>query len=223
MDSGEGPQPERDDESGAPRADLLDRNESAMRTRILDTAEALLRRHGFSKLNVVDVARAMSMSHGNVYRHVSSKAGLRAAVIQRWLDRVSEQTAIIARGQGPADQRLVEWLRMLASIKQRKVSEDAELLQAAVQVVRDVPEVQDRHAALLNRQLTSILKAGQHDGTLPSAGDPSLTATAILDATMRFHHPDMVAKGGSPADQMRALDGVISLILAGIGTSTVST
>jgi AcrR family transcriptional regulator len=93
----------------------------AMRARILDTAETLLRRHGLDKLNVVDVARSMNMSHGNVYRHLPSKAALRAAVIHRWLDRVSDQTAAIACKDIPADQRLVEWLKALAVIKQRKV------------------------------------------------------------------------------------------------------
>jgi AcrR family transcriptional regulator len=188
-----------------------------MHTRILDAAEMLLRRHGLSKLNVVDVARYLNMSHGNVYRHFASKTALRSAVIDRWLNRVSEQTRIIEHMQGPADERLVEWLRTLASIKQRKVSEDAELLQAAVQVVRDVPSVQDHHAELLTKQVANILADGKSDGTLPRVGDPHLTAVAILNATTRFHHPDMVANGGSSEVQMRGLNGVISLVLSAIG------
>lgn len=187
-----------------------------MRARILDTAETLLRRHGLDKLNVVDVARVMGMSHGNVYRHVPSKAALRAAVIHRWLDRVSDQTRAVADKDAPADQLLVEWLRTLAVIKQRKVTEDAELLAAAVKVVRDAPEVQSQHAALLSGQLVGILEAGLADDTLPGSGDPRATATAILDATTCFHHPDMVANGGAFADQMRRLDGVVSLLVAGL-------
>jgi AcrR family transcriptional regulator len=187
-----------------------------MRARILDTAETLLRRHGLDKLNVIDVARAMSMSHGNVYRHVPSKAALRAAVIHRWLERVSDQTKAIADQDAPSNQRLMEWLRTLAVIKQRKVVEDAELLEAAVKVVRDMPEVQEHHAALLTNQLVGILEAGLADGTLPGVGDPRSTATAILDATTRFHHPDMVANGGAPTKQMHGLNGVIALIMIGL-------
>lgn len=187
-----------------------------MTARILDTAEALLRRHGLDKLNVVDVARTMRMSHGNVYRHFPSKAALRAAVIHRWLGRVSDQMDAVARKQTPADRRLVEWLRTLAVIKQRKVCEDAELLAAAVKVVGDMPEVQDHHAALLTGQLVDILQSGVADGTLPRVDDAHSTSTAILNATTRFHHPLMVAVGGEGADQMRSLDGVISLIMAGL-------
>ena len=187
-----------------------------MRARILDTAETLLRRHGVGKLNVVDVARALNMSHGNVYRHVPSKAALRAAVVHRWLERVSDQTGAIARKEAPADQRLVEWLRTLAAIKRRKVTEDAELLEAAASVVRDMPEILDEHAALLTGQVIRILEAGMADGSLTRIADPSMTAVAILNATTRFHHPAMVANAGPPSEQMRALDGVISLVMAGI-------
>ena len=192
----------------------------AMRARILDTAETLLRRHGLDKLNVVDVARSMNMSHGNVYRHFPSKAALRGAVIHRWLERVSDQTATIACKDTPADQRLVDWLTALAVIKQRKVTDDAELLAAAVKVVRDAPEVLDEHAALLSAQLAGILEAGLADGTLPGVKEPASTATAILNATPRYHHPDMVVNGGPPAIQMKGLEGVLSLIMAGLKGTT---
>ncbi len=208
-----------DDGTGEPRMARPDPRDDGMYTRILDAAEMLLRRHGLSKLNVVDVARNLGMSHGNVYRHFASKTALRSAVIDRWLNRVSEQTRLIEQKDGPADQRLTEWLRTLASIKQRKVSEDAELLQAAVQVVRDVPSVQSHHTDLLTKQVARILADGKCDGTLPRVGDPHQTAVAILDATTRFHHPDMVASGGLPDIQMAGLDGVISLVLAAIGPS----
>lgn len=187
-----------------------------MRARILDTAETLLRRHGLEKLNVVDVARALNMSHGNVYRHVPSKAALRVAVIHRWLDRVSEQTEAIVRSNEPADVRLVRWLTELAAIKRRKVTDDAEMLAAAVKVVRDAPQVQDEHAALLTAQVVRILEDGLVDRTLPGVQDPQSTATAILNATTRYHHPDMVAVGGPHGVQSRGLDDVVSLIMGGL-------
>lgn len=191
-----------------------------MRTRILDTAELLLRRHGPDKLTVIDVARVMEMSHGNVYRHISSKAALRAAVIERWLDRVAEQTDAIARGEAPADIRLGEWLTGLARIKQHKVIEDAELLLASAQVVRENAAVEHDHSARLTAQVVKILQDGLKDGTLPGVGDPLSTATAVLNATFRFHHPDLVITGGAPDQQMAALNGVVSLIIGGLKRTT---
>ena len=57
--------------------------------RILEVTEDVLRRYGLAKATVVDVARALDVSHGSVYRHFPSKASLREAVAKRWLDRLS--------------------------------------------------------------------------------------------------------------------------------------
>ena len=57
---------------------------------ILDTAEEVLRRYGPAKASVVDVARALGVSHGSVYRHFGSKAALRDAVTETiWFGRAS--------------------------------------------------------------------------------------------------------------------------------------
>lgn len=187
-----------------------------MYTRILNAAEILLRRHGVEKLTVIDVARALNMSHGNVYRHISSKAALRAAVIERWLEHVVEQTYAIAQKEAPADVRLGAWLKGLATIKQRKVTEDAEMLAAAVKIAKDSPQVEQEHSARLTAQVVQILRDGLEDGTLPGVRDPELTATAILNATFRFNHPDAVANGGPPDVQLAALEEVVALIMSGL-------
>jgi AcrR family transcriptional regulator len=161
------------------------------------------------------------MSHGNVYRHVPSKAALRAAVIERWLDRVAEQTDAIARKDGPADIRLGEWLKGLATIKQRKVTEDAEMLAAAAKVVREMPQIEQEHSARLTSQVAQILQDGLEDGTLPGVRDPQSTATAILNATFRFHHPNLVVNGGPPDTQSAALNEVVSLIMSGLKRSAL--
>ena len=64
--------------------------------RILETAEDVLRRFGPAKATVVDVARALDVSHGSVYRHFPSKAALRDAVAERWLARISEPLQAVA-------------------------------------------------------------------------------------------------------------------------------
>jgi len=66
---------------------------------IMDTAEQVLRRFGPDKTSVLDVARALQVSHGTLYRHFSSKAALREAVTERWLTRsIAAPLADIANG-----------------------------------------------------------------------------------------------------------------------------
>src|SRR6266545_8109742 len=88
--------------------------------RILEAAEEGLRRFGPAKANVVDVARALGVSHGSVYRHFESKAALRDAVTDRWLARVSAPLEKIVDQDGPATERLHRWLRTLSKTMRRK-------------------------------------------------------------------------------------------------------
>ena len=73
--------------------------------RILEVTEDVLRRYGLAKATVVDVARALDVSHGSVYRHFPSKASLREAVAKRWLDRASAPLLEITEATGPAPRR----------------------------------------------------------------------------------------------------------------------
>lgn len=91
------------------------------RDRILDTAEEVLRRYGPAKATVVDVARALGVSHGSVYRHFPSKQALRDAVTERRLVRVSEPLEVVASDEtGPAAERLRRWLELLIATKDHR-------------------------------------------------------------------------------------------------------
>src|ERR1700681_880508 len=94
--------------------------------RILEAAEEVLRRFGPAKATVVDVARALGVSHGSVYRHFPSKAALRDAVAERWLARVSTPLAAVAASDAPAPVRLKHWLDRLIAFKRRKALDDPE-------------------------------------------------------------------------------------------------
>ncbi|MGA8156278.1 MAG: TetR/AcrR family transcriptional regulator, partial [Rhodoplanes sp.] len=121
--------------------------------RILDTAEDVLRRYGPAKATVIDVARALGVSHGSVYRHFSSKAALRDAVLERWLGRVSAPLAAIAEEKGPAAPRLRRWLDALIAAKRQKVQGDPELFATYVALAAESRDVVAAHVDLLRRQV----------------------------------------------------------------------
>ena len=79
---------------------------AATRQLILDTAKALLRRHGEGNLTVVDIARATGMSHANVYRFFRTKAGILDAIIDEWLSKVEAFVEAIAQRPNTAAERL---------------------------------------------------------------------------------------------------------------------
>jgi AcrR family transcriptional regulator len=196
--------------------------ETLTRERILEAAEEVLRRYGPAKANVVDVARALGVSHGTVYRHFPSKAALRDAVTERWLESISEPLEAIAAGKGTAPQRLERWLDRLVQTKRRKALEDPELFATYIELAADAREVVRAHVERLIDQLDRIIADGAAHGALV-ADHPRAAARAVFDATSRFHNPAHAAEWSDPQLDA-AYEGVRALVLRGItqlpGTST---
>jgi AcrR family transcriptional regulator len=170
--------------------------------RILAAAEEVLRRHGPAKANVVDVARALGVSHGSVYRHFASKQALREAVTQRWLETFHDDLDPIVAEPGPAPERLRRWLHALFAAKRAKALEDPELFATYNALLEDASAVVDAHVEFLIGQIAAIV------------GDEELART-ILYATSRFHHPAHAAEWGGPRAEAD-LDRLVDLLIAGI-------
>jgi len=181
---------------------------------ILDTAEDVLRRFGPAKTTVVDVARALQVSHGSIYRHFPTKAALRDAVAERWLSRVSAPLAGIAAEPGPADDRLTRWLEALVAAKHRKVFDDPELFATYHALAEQARGVVDAHVRELCDQLARIIEDGRSQGRF-RVTDPERTARAVFDATLRYHHPAHSSEWRDPAieDAFRA---TLQLVLAAL-------
>jgi AcrR family transcriptional regulator len=182
--------------------------------RVLDAAEEVLRRYGPAKATVVDVARALGVSHGSVYRHFASKAELRDAVAERWLRRVSQPLTEVADGDGPAPERLRAWLELLVATKRSKVLDDPELFATYHQLAAGARDVVAAHVDELARQLGRIIADGVDRGEFET-DDPAAAGRAVLDATARFHNPANAAEWSDPGID-EALERVWILLLDGL-------
>jgi AcrR family transcriptional regulator len=191
-------------------------NEAVVLTpeRILEVTEEVLRRYGLAKATVVDVARALDVSHGSVYRHFPSKASLRDAVAKRWLDRVKAPLEKIAREQGPAPARLERWLRALFAAKYSKVCDDPEMFTTYLTLAREACEVVKAHKQGLVDQVAHIIAEGVEQGAF-DVTDAKTAALAIFDATTRYHHPAHSGEWSDPALPAR-VDALLSLLLRGL-------
>ncbi|WP_416985005.1 TetR family transcriptional regulator [Streptomyces sp. T028] len=185
--------------------------------RILEATEEVLRRHGPAKATVVDVARALGVSHGSVYRHFRTKAALRAAVTKRWLDRTSEALAGIAADETrPPEARLRDWLAALFEAKRRKAGDDPELFATYIVLTKESGEVVGEHVADLTGQLATVITAGVASGTF-TVPDPAVAARAVFQATGRFHDPDYVTVWERPEAQ-EDFAALVDLVVRGLGT-----
>ena len=193
-------------------------NETVVLTpeRILEVTEDVLRRFGLAKATVVDVARALDVSHGSVYRHFPSKASLREAVAKRWLERVSAPLAEIAESPTPAPARLDKWLRALFDAKQKRVAEDPEMFATYLSLAREACKVVKAHKESLIDQVAQILSDGVRQDVF-EVSDVKVTAQAVFDATSRFHHPAHSDEWRDPQLAAR-IDALLALLIKGLET-----
>jgi AcrR family transcriptional regulator len=117
---------------------------------------------------VVDVARALNVSHGSVYRHFPSKAALREAVAERFLETVCKPLEDIDDPK--------QWFDTLIAGKRSKAQQDPELFANYVALALESGDAVSDHVDSLIAQLTRIV------------GDET-TARALFDATARWHDP----------------------------------
>jgi AcrR family transcriptional regulator len=188
--------------------------ETLTAARILEAAEDALRRYGPAKANVVDVARALGVSHGSVYRHFPSKAALRDAVTERWLAEISVPLEAVASGKGTAPERLRRWLDLLVGSKHRKALDDPELFATYIELTADARDVVQAHVATLVGQLEQVITDGVASGELET-DDPARAARAVFDATARFHNPVHAAEWSQPGIDA-AYENVRALVLLGL-------
>jgi AcrR family transcriptional regulator len=191
-------------------------NEAVVLTpeRILEVTEDVLRRYGLAKATVVDVARALDVSHGSVYRHFPSKASLREAVAKRWLDRIDTPLRAIAEEDGPAAVRLERWFRALFAVKRERVCDDPEMFETYLTLAREACKTVRAHKEGLVDQVAAILADGVKQGVF-HVTDTKATARAVYDATIRYHHPAH-ADEWKDADLPARVDVMLALLLRGL-------
>ena len=168
------------------------------RDRILSTAEDVIRRFGPAKATVVDVARALGVSHAAVYRHVATKAELRDLVTGRWMEATMPPLRAIAALTGPAPERLRRLFDTLIAVKRQRAADDPELFAAYRTLATEAQFSIAAHIDELVDLAAMIIRAGVEQGTF-RALDPVAAGRAVLVATSHFHHPAHAAEWGDPA------------------------
>jgi AcrR family transcriptional regulator len=181
---------------------------------ILDATERVLRRHGPDKATVVDVSRALGVSHASIYRHFPTKQALRAAVTQRWLEQVIDPLHAIVAADGPPLGRARQWFETLNHTKRRLADDDPDLFATYLRLLDESPEMIETHVGALLDQLTNIVRDGVADGSI-AATDPAQSARAMFFAMSRFHHPHHLHYWQHP-DLDQHLADVWNLLLVGI-------
>jgi AcrR family transcriptional regulator len=134
---------------------------------------------GNGLLEMQAVARRAKVSVGLAYHHFGSKAGLIAAVVEAFYNRLEEAAF------NPANLVSADW----AGREKERVAAyiafhyDHPFAPVVVGPLSRAPEVQDVELAFAKRQLTAgayNLRAAQREGAIPAVFDPRLTIALMI-------------------------------------------
>ncbi|MBE9191211.1 TetR family transcriptional regulator [Gloeocapsopsis crepidinum LEGE 06123] len=168
-----------------------DRTVQETRALILTTAEAHLRRYGYARTTVSEIARACGMSHANVYRFFKAKADIIDAVIEQWLRQTEIALQAIATQQIPAVAKLKAYVLELYRIKRQECATEQELFETFTTILQEHRTVVAQHIQAIRAILKEILRSGVQTGELQII-DLERATNAVWDATLKFHHPLLV-------------------------------
>lgn len=196
-----------------------ERTAEQTRELILATAEAHLRRYGYARTTVSEIARACKMSHANVYRFFKTKADVVDAVVERWLSNVEQTLLTIAQQPASASDRLQTFVLELHHIKRTKLVEDPELFEAFSAILDADRTVVEHHLQTLYAILQQILKSGVKSGEFQIT-NLALATEAVSAATLKFHHPLMIRESLQQPQEEQAI-AVVKLLTTALATSSI--
>ena len=189
----------------------------AAKERILEAAAEVFRRFGPDKTRVVDVARHLGMSHGNIYRHFGSKAEMQDAVAERWLGEIVKPLEQVVNARGRASDRIRLWVDSLIAAKRKRIEQDPEMFATYHALAENSRHVIQEHVDHLRAQLCLIVADGVRDGEF-KVKDPTKAAKAIHEATTRYHHPFFVSRPELSSDGVQV---TVNLLIAGLKAGVI--
>ena len=184
------------------------------RDRILSAAEDVIRRFGPTKATVVDVARALGVSHTAVYKHVATKSELRDLVVGRWVESIMPPLRAIVAQSDPAPERLRKLIDALIAVKRQRAADDPELFAAYRTLAVEAKSVVAAHVDALIGLAAEIISSGVKDGAFRDV-DSKAAGRAVLVATTRFHHPAHASEWSDEKDD-GSYDEVWRMLMIGL-------
>lgn len=168
-----------------------------LKEKAIDHALQHMRQVGFNKVRLSDIAKELGVSHAALYSHFADKSALFDAVCERWLVEfdAEQEKLCLEKSSGDALDRLTQWFVQLHKMKIAKVKNDPELFKALnFSTEVEKPFVQ-KHLSTMRRQLSVIVSQAMKAKLVADKNVDDIV-TLLMEATMSFHHPAMVAMHG---------------------------
>lgn len=188
------------------------RPDESAQTRLLALAEDEIRRRGFRRMRVVDVAAAAGMTHANVYRYFPSRIALADAVTVGWLKPVEAMLRDAATAPDPATDKLERMALALARAYRDRLEREPDLFALFADAVETGRPVARKHRSRVRGEFGRVVEEalGEH---AEAGEDRERLTTMLLDAVHRFLHPPCLVEDKEMA--RAAFDSRLSHVLEG--------
>lgn len=200
---------------------LRERQRAEREALILQEAERVLSEHGYHELIMEQLAERVGIAKGTIYLHFPRKEDLAATVIERGVDRLTEEFTILVGEAGrPAGERLCEvitrlqaggkaWIAMMSG-------EDGRALRGAL---HDRPGMEERMHRFLDA-LTALVDQGKAAGEFdPEIASP-VAAMALVTLVRAVAMHGKVERLG--VDERTTAESVVRLFFGGLNTRPIA-
>jgi AcrR family transcriptional regulator len=178
---------------------------------VLEAAVAQVRRFGEGKTNMVDIARALGVSHAALYRFYPSKSAVMDAIVQAGMRDEEVLATAYLDADGPAGERLLGMVLELHRRKRERFVVDREVHDLHRRILVERPEIIADYAARITALVARLIGQAVERGEW-RVDDIDAAAGVVRDAVTVYVHPSLVA-------QLLAVDAPVETMIG----ATVST
>jgi AcrR family transcriptional regulator len=184
------------------------------RERIIAVAEEQFRRVGYAKTTVADIAAALGMSPGNVYRFFPSKSAINDAICAKMMHDVEDMArGVLARPLHAPEKLRVFLLELHRYNKSTLTHEHRIHDMVEVAMAENWPAI-EAHCTSMVGVLAEIIGEGIQSGHFRAVPLPEFAQTAF-DASAKIIHPTLIAHCADQ-DQEEQAGRLADLILAAL-------
>lgn len=192
---------------------MRDKQKAISSDTVLQAATALVRRLGEGKTSMVDIGKALGVSHAALYRLYPSKAAIMDAIVREAMDDEAELAGKWLEREGPAAERMLNMILDVHHRKRSRFSGDREIHDLYRRIMVERPDMIRAYAERMTRLIATLIAQGVERGEW-RVSDVSVAAGVVRDGVTPFIHPQFVAlavDAGSPVEeQLRAMVATVT-------------
>lgn len=153
----------------------------------------LVQRFGETKTNMVDIGRALGVSHAALYRFYKSKSAIMDAIVEQAMHDEEDMAARFVEADGPAGDRLQALVHELLLRKRERFVGDREVHDLYRRILVERPDMIAAYAERMTNLVARLVEQAVERGEW-RVDDAVKAAGVVRDAVTAYVHPLFVAQ-----------------------------